>query len=283
MLNGKSVRLQRLFKKGTDRLFAVPVDHTFTDGPFGDANRVNELAAMLAAHGADCIVLHKGRMRCLSAENLSYLSPIVHLSGGTSLSTDSDAKVLVGRVTEAVRMGADAVSVHVNIGCHTEREQLIDFGTVAEACSTWGMPLLAMMYARGETVKHPTAPETIAHLAAIAIDVGADIVKTNYTGSPDTMRDVVAGSSIPLIVAGGVQRDSDAEVVEFADQVLASGAAGLAIGRNVFRSKAPDELIRAIADRVHRRPAVPGGLLDGSVPSVSAESIGTLATVNSQS
>lgn len=270
VLDGKTVRMRRLFRKGTGRLFAVPMDHSFTTGPFGAAGRVDELAGMLATGGADCVVLHKGRTRYLSPEHLGNLSLVVHLSGSTSMATDSNAKVLVGSVTEAVRLGADAVSVHVNIGSQTEREQLTDFGRVAEACATWGMPLLAMMYARGESVKHPTAAETLAHLAAIATDVGADIVKINYTGSPDTMRDVVATSSIPLVVAGGAHRDSDAEVVEFAEQVLASGATGVAVGRNVFSSKAPGELIRAIADRVHRGAAGRDGPRDAAAPSGAA-------------
>ncbi|MFJ2444411.1 2-amino-3,7-dideoxy-D-threo-hept-6-ulosonate synthase [Streptomyces sp. NPDC087658] len=251
-LNGKSLRLRRLFRKGSGRLFAVPMDHTFTDGPLGNAGRVGELAGMLAEQGADCIVLHKGRVRYLATEHMGGLSLIVHLSGSTAFSDDSNAKVLVGSVTDAVRLGADAVSVHVNIGCRTERDQLIDCGAVAEACATWGMPLLVMMYARGANAKHPTAPETLAHLVAIATDLGADLVKTNYSGSPDTMRDVVATSSIPLMVAGGVPRSSDEEVLAFAEEILASGATGLAMGRNVFGSKTPEKLIRSIADLVHQ-------------------------------
>jgi predicted phospho-2-dehydro-3-deoxyheptonate aldolase len=249
--SGKARRLQRLFHSKSGRLFVVPMDHTLTTGPFGAANRINELVGTLAKCGADSVVLHKGRVRYLPAEQLGRLSLIIHLSGSTSLSEDSNDKVLVGSVINAVQMGADAVSIHVNIGCRTEREQLAGFGTVADACFTWGMPLLAMMYARGESVKYPTAPETLAHLAAIATDLGADIVKTDYSGSPDTMRDVVTTSSVPLIVAGGSRRGSDADVLTFAEQVMQGGASGLAVGRNIFGSKVPEQLIRGIAERVH--------------------------------
>ena len=250
-LTGKCLRLQRLFKRGSGRLFAVPMDHTFTNGPFGGANRVNELVGMLAEHGADSIVLHKGRVKFLPVEHLRRLSLIVHLSGSTALGADTNDKVLVGSVTNAVQIGADAVSIHVNIGCRTELEQLAGFGAVADACAAWGIPLLAMMYARGENAKDPTAPETLAHLVAIATDLGADIVKTDYSGSPDTMREVVATSSVPLIVAGGSSRGSDAAVLTFVENVLAGGVSGLAVGRNIFGSKAPAHLIRAIAERVH--------------------------------
>ena len=45
---------------------------------------------------------------------------MVHLSASTAHAPDPDAKYLVTGVEEAMRLGADAVSVHVNIGSHTK-------------------------------------------------------------------------------------------------------------------------------------------------------------------
>jgi DhnA family fructose-bisphosphate aldolase class Ia len=54
--------------------------------------------------------------------------------------------VLVKTVEEAIKFGADAVSVHVNVGAQNESEMLATLGQISERCDYWGMPLLAMMY-----------------------------------------------------------------------------------------------------------------------------------------
>lgn len=242
----KQVRMSRLWREPGRRLFVVPMDHSISDGPIGPSGKVDEVVGLLGAHGADAVVLHKGRVRTVSPWRFVDLRLIIHVSAGTSMSMDSHAKVLVSSVEEAVRIGADAVSVHVNIGSRTESSQLRDAGTVAEACDRWGMPLLAMMYARGDHIARDNDAATIAHLAAIATDIGADIVKTVYPGDTDSMREVIDTCSIPLIVAGGPVHDDPQAVERFAQEALAGGAHGLAIGRNVFRSKCPNDLIQSI-------------------------------------
>lgn len=257
----KQLRMHRLWRGPEHRLFVVPMDHSISDGPIGHSGRVDELVGLLARHGADAVVLHKGRVRTVDPRAFADLGLILHLSAGTSLSTDPDTKVLVCSVEEAVRLGADAVSVHVNIGSNTESQQLRDAATVADACDRWGMPLLAMMYARGSHIVKADAAETVAHLATIATDIGADIVKTLYTGDIASMREVADTCSIPLIVAGGPANDDPRTIVRFAEDSLAGGVSGLAIGRNIFRSPHPEDLIRSIV-RVVRTAGLSGATAD---------------------
>ena len=56
---------------------------------------------------------------------------------------------LVCTVEEAVKLGADAVSVHINLGADTDKDMLRQLGFVSERCMEWQMPLVAMMYTRG--------------------------------------------------------------------------------------------------------------------------------------
>ncbi|MOA30367.1 2-amino-4,5-dihydroxy-6-one-heptanoic acid-7-phosphate synthase [compost metagenome] len=70
----------------------------------------------------------------------------MHLSASISFSPCRMEKVLVGTVEEAVQLGADGVSIHVNIGCDEDRSMLQDAGKVSRACMEWGMPLLMMVY-----------------------------------------------------------------------------------------------------------------------------------------
>jgi 2-amino-4,5-dihydroxy-6-oxo-7-(phosphooxy)heptanoate synthase len=249
--SGKQLRIGRLFRQSDDRAFIVPMDHTISDGPIGSAGCTTKLVELLAAHGADAVVLHKGRVRIVEPKRFRQLALILHLSASTALGVDVNDKVLVGSVEEALELGADAVSVHVNLGSPTESQQLRDVGKVSDACARWGMPLLAMMYARGPDIDHPTAPETLAHLTAVAVDLGADVVKTQYSGSPETMGEVVATCPIPLLVAGGgLLSDSHALLVQARD-AIACGAQGLAVGRNVFQSRHPGDTITTLSHLVH--------------------------------
>lgn len=248
---GKQLRMRRLFRHGGSRLFTVPLDHSLTDGPITTRDGLNRLVESLSDGGVDCIVTHKGRARLLAPGVLRRTGLIVHLSGSTAHATDPNAKVLVGSVEEAVGLGADAVSVHINIGSPTEAAQLADLGKVAAACDRWGMPLLAMMYARGANIADPSGPQTLAHLASIAADLGADIVKMVYSGSIGTMREVVESSPLPVLVAGGSGRASVEKISEFVDEVVASEAAGLAMGRSVFHAAEPGKIAAAVAERLH--------------------------------
>ena len=100
-------------------------------------------------------------------------------------------------------LGADAVSVHVNLGSLDERSQIADLAAVAGACDRWNMPLIAMVYPRGPRIADAHHPELVAHAAALAAALGADVVKTTYPGSRASMAEVAASCPIPVIVAGG--------------------------------------------------------------------------------
>jgi len=108
----------------------------------------------------------------------------VHISASSVLSPDPNAKVQVCTVEEVIKMGADAVSMHINIGSETEADQLEQLGTISRDCTDWGMPLLAMMYPRGKKITNPHDPMHVAHAARIGAELGADVVKTVYTGDP---------------------------------------------------------------------------------------------------
>ncbi|WP_433831147.1 2-amino-3,7-dideoxy-D-threo-hept-6-ulosonate synthase [Actinoplanes sp. CA-015351] len=251
---GRSMRLRRLYRHGGDRLLVVPMDHSVSDGPLGTAGGAGALLAQLAGSGIDAVVLHKGALRSADPDHLHGIALIVHLSASTRHAPDPDAKYLVASVEEAVRLGADAVSVHVNIGSHDEARQVADMARVAESCDRWNMPLLAMMYPRGPRIENPRHPELVAHAGVLAADLGADVVKLPYTGAADTMGDVVRSCPIPVIVAGGPRLADTTVLLSHVDEVLGTPVAGLAMGRNIFESPDAGLLARAVADRVHAQP-----------------------------
>ena len=246
---GKSLRMRRLSGPGDGRHLFVPLDHSVSDGPVVAQAGWHGLLHALVEGGADAIVVHKGRARTIPPEILRQCALVVHLSAGTPYAADVDAKVLVGSAEEAVQHGADAVSVHVNLGSDTEHQQLRDLGIVAAACDAWNLPLLAMIYARGPRIADPHDPVLLAHAVNIAADLGADLVKTAIALPLDRMAEVVANCPVPVLAAGGPPDGSD--LVGYAAAVMRAGCRGLAVGRRVFTDPSPRVLMSRLADVVH--------------------------------
>jgi 2-amino-4,5-dihydroxy-6-oxo-7-(phosphonooxy)heptanoate synthase len=238
-------------------LFLVPLDHSVSDGPLIRQGSLDPLVGRLAGAGVDGVILHKGPLRYIQPDHFQDLSLIVHLSASTVHAPDPDAKYLVAGVEEALRLGADAVSVHINLGSTDEHRQIADLGRVGEACDRWNVPLLAMMYPRGPKISNPRDAELVMHAATIAVDLGADIVKTPYPGTSAEMRDVTRATPIPLIIAGGSPSGNEDKALGMISDALDGGAAGVAMGRTVFQAPDPGILARKISTLVHSKTAVP--------------------------
>jgi 2-amino-4,5-dihydroxy-6-oxo-7-(phosphonooxy)heptanoate synthase len=247
---GRALRLARLTKCEERPLFIVPLDHTVTDGPFTDARGYDELLVNLAKNGVDAIVVHKGRLGLLPADVYAKLSVIVHISASTKYAADPTFKYQVGDVEDCLRRGADAVSVHVNVGSLTEDRQLSLMGQVADACDRVGLPLLAMLYPRGPGIKDHAPLETLLHAASLAVDLGADIVKLPLSGTVSVMKRVIDSCPIPVVAAGGSEV-SDSEFVAFVADVMKSGARGLAAGRNIFKAADPAAKVCQVRSILH--------------------------------
>ncbi|MFV2019993.1 2-amino-3,7-dideoxy-D-threo-hept-6-ulosonate synthase [Micromonospora sp. LOL_023] len=260
---GTELRLRRLARHGDSRLLVVPLDHSVSDGPLMPANLLGPLIAELAGSGVDAVVLHQGSVRAVDPAAFGTMALIVHLSASTRHAADPDAKYLVATVSAAVRRGADAVSVHVNLGSREEARQLADLAAVAEEADRWGIPVLAMMYPRGPRIENPNAPELVAHAATLAADLGADLVKVPFAGGTQAMADVVVGCPIPVLVAGGPARDGWPALADYVESIMLSGVAGLAMGRNIFQAPDPAGRAGRVAALVHPgRVAVPAAALE---------------------
>lgn len=243
---GKAIRLKHLFKHG-ERLLIVPMDHGITIGPVAGLADIRYTVRAVSAGGADAVILHKG----LAERVVDLLRPdgcelILHLSASTALAPDVNRKELVASVERALAVGATAVSVHVNLGSAFEAEMLRDFGAVSDHCNRWGMPLIAMMYVRDGLKESEFNPVKIGHAARVAEELGADLIKVNYTGDPDSFAAVVAGVTAPVLVAGGPKMSSTAELFEMILDAVSAGAQGVAIGRNIFEDSHPARLTKTL-------------------------------------
>jgi len=232
------------------------MDHGVSVGPIEGLVDMPGIIDKVSRGGANAVILHKGIVGSGFRGYGKDIGLIVHLSGSTVAGSDVNNKVLVATVEEAIRLGADGVSIHVNIGAKQEPEMLRDLGLVAEICDQWGMPLLAMMYPRGEKIKSEHDPKWVKMAARIGAELGADIVKTNYTGDVESFKEAAEGCLVPLLIAGGPKMGNDKEVLEMVFGAMKAGARGISIGRNVFQHKDPEKMVRALAKIVHQGKSV---------------------------
>ncbi|HUU39728.1 MAG TPA: 2-amino-3,7-dideoxy-D-threo-hept-6-ulosonate synthase [Desulfatiglandales bacterium] len=253
---GKEIRLERIINRNTGKTVIVPMDHGVSAGPIMGITNMKEAMSQVASGGANAVVVHKGIVGRGHRKSGPDMGLIIHLSGSTSLSPEPNAKTIVCTVEEAVKLGADGVSIHVNIGNGHEMAMLKDFGTIAKIASEWGMPLLAMIYPRGEKIKDEYDPEVVKHAARLGAELGADVVKVSYTGNPETFKGVVEGCQIPVIIAGGPRMGSDRAILEMVKGAMEAGACGTSIGRNIFQHKNPTRMVKAISIIVHENATV---------------------------
>lgn len=220
---GKKIRLDRIMNRNTQRTVIVPLDHGVTIGPVYGLLDMKSIVNQIAEGGANAVLENKGIIGSGYRGFGKDIGLILHLSASTNLGPDPDCKVQVASVEEALKLGADAVSLHVNIGSETEPEQLATLGKTARECKEWGLPLIAMMYPRGPKIKNPFDTSTVAHVARVGAELGADIVKTNYTGNVDSFREVVKGCPVPVVMAGGPKAETDREFCEMVYGCIKAG------------------------------------------------------------
>lgn len=253
---GKNIRLERLFDRKSKKTIIIPMDHGLTLGTIKGLENLVDMIDKVALGGANAVLEHSGMVGAGHRQYGKDIGLIIHLSGATNLTPDPNKKVLVCSVERALKMGADGVSIHINIGANEEPEMLQDAHTVIEASREWGIPLLAMMYPRGEKITNESAPEAVNIAVRVGAELGADIVKTNYTGDIDSFKYIVKGVNIPVIIAGGPKMDTIPELFQVVYDSIQAGGAGVAIGRNVFQADDPTKVVRGLANIVHNNYTV---------------------------
>ncbi len=244
--------MERIVNRSTGNSVIIPMDHGVTVGPIRGIKSVKAMADSVASGGADAAVVHKGAAVFGHRGYGRDLGLIIHLSASTTLGPDPNNKVLVATVEEALKLGADGVSIQVNVGAEDEGHMLSTLGETTRRCQEWGMPLLAMMYPRGKKIQDEYSPDAVAHATRVGAELGADMVKTSYTGDQDSFARVIESCPVPVIIAGGPRVESEMDLLEMVEEAISAGARGVAIGRNVFQAEEPALMTRRICAIVHR-------------------------------
>ena len=256
MNTGTRARLRRI--STDDRYLIVPMDHGVTMGPVKGLVDIESTIDAITDGGADAVLTQKGIAPRVH-DNRNGAGYVVHVNASTVLGPAPNDKRRTATVEEAIRAGADAVSFHLNVGSEYEREQLEDLAALTDEAGRFGIPVLAMAYARGPDVDS-TDPEAVGHAVRVAEELGCDLVKTGYTGDAKSFERVVESTRLPVLIAGGEPEGHRATLTAI-EGAMAAGAAGVSIGRSIFQHEDSEAIARAVSAVVHD-DATPEGALE---------------------
>lgn len=241
----------RLFHPDSKRTIILPLDHGLSEGTLPGLEDLGSLLQSIAHVRLQGVILHKGMVLAHASEISLEQSLIVHLSAGTRHGLPPYNKALVCSVPEALRLGADMVSMHINIGNELEDRMLSDLGACVEEAHQLGLPLLAMIYARGGQIVHETDSALVAHSIRVGAELGVDMIKVPYCGNPNSFAKAVTSCPVPVVVSGGPCNGDFRLFLRALKEVLETGVAGVCIGRNVFQQDNPARALAEICTLVH--------------------------------
>ncbi len=242
--------MNRFMRNGRSLILAYDqgLEHGPTD--FNDKNVDPAYVIDIANRGGyDAFVCQKG-----IAENYHELLDIpllLKLNGKTAIYGKEPIARQNCSVARAERLGAAAVGYTIYLGSQFEHEMTAEFGRIEEEAHSAGIAVVLWIYPRGEYVKNDTTRDMVAYSARAALELGADAAKVKYTGDRESFAWAVRSAGrIPVYMAGGKKTKNEDEFISQAAECIAAGAAGLAVGRNVWQSNDPIALSRRLNSTV---------------------------------
>lgn len=260
---GKSIRMSRLFSNASGKCSILAIDHGLSGAITGIENiqtRIDEANSS----GMDGVVISPG-MAKKCASNLSRtgnLAVIIRLDQTTMWRLEGNMPSKYGKtfaistVEDALRLGADAVICYM-FTCHQdpklEAESVQIAADICEKGRQWGMPVMVEpMVARGANTTDPFDPNVVSSNTRIAVEIGADIIKTDWVGNTEDFIQVVESAyDTPVLLAGGPRMGNDDDVLSTVSDIIRSGAQGVVFGRSITGSKNPEHLMANISSLIH--------------------------------
>jgi DhnA family fructose-bisphosphate aldolase class Ia len=250
MESGVSLRLARILS-ADGRAVIAALDHGLPAmTPLQALERPAQLLRLLASAGIDAVMAPAGMVRTFPDE-FRGLGVIVRLDGGaTTMPGGSGELRQIATVQEACRLGADAIALMGICGAPGESDTLERLGRVAAECHQCGLAVLAEMLPGGYGAK--PSPNDLARAARVGTELGADLIKIAYAGPVEAFRTVISSAFAPVLVLGGSSRSS-ADLHRELSEALSAGAAGVAVGRNLWQAPDPGAAAAALVELVHGR------------------------------
>ncbi len=244
---GLENRLSHIIKQD-NRTVMLAVDHGYFLGPTSGLEVPGETIKPLLPY-ADSLMLTRGILRT-SVDPNTPVPIVLRVSGGNSIIGKelSDEDITVS-MEDALRLNVSAVALSIYIGSEYEHRTIVNLSKLVDEGEKYGIPVLAVT-AVGKEMARDT--KYLGLCCRIAAEQGAHFVKTYYC---EDFEKVVESCPVPLVIAGG-KKIPEKDALKLAFDAVSRGATGVDMGRNIFQSKNPVAMIKAVRAIVHENASV---------------------------
>lgn len=261
-MNGAELRTGRLFNRESGRSFMTAFDHGLALQVPPEAGRALEIVEKIVAGEPDGVLISPGMLERCSHLFAFRGAPVPILRADWTILDErmrdlgEQYRVLL-TPRDVAALGAGALVMYLIQGPEEGAMFADNVRAVAEAareaCRV-GLPLIVEATLWGSRMADKRDPDLLAYGCRMAAELGADAVKTEYTGDPETMAKVVESCPVPVLTLGGAKSGSEEAVVEAARGAIEGGARGIIFGRNVWQADDPVRMSTSLREAVHSVP-----------------------------
>ncbi|WP_048055232.1 class I fructose-bisphosphate aldolase [Pyrococcus sp. NA2] len=256
-------RLKRFFRRDR-RALIFALDHGFEHGPTDfepvwDHVNPKVIIRKVVRAGIDGVMMLPGLARIAGDEVKPNVGLMIKLTSKTNLRPKPEQLIQsqLAFVDDAIKLGADAVAATVYWGSPQEDAMMRQFAEIASYAHDLGIPVVQLAYPRGPHIDEKYGRKedyrVVMYGARAAAEIGADMIKTYWTGSRESFAKVVdAAAGVPVLLSGGAKTENPLEFLKIVWEVIEAGGSGAVVGRNIFQRENPEPMVRAIIRVIHR-------------------------------
>jgi DhnA family fructose-bisphosphate aldolase class Ia len=255
-MSGKNIKIAKLFKNKKNLVISA-VDHVME---YGDQPGIEDASkAIINCMGTDALLMSRFMLK----RNWQLFTkvdspvPVIRINWSSSFYYPLEYRqahtTIATNVEEAVEAGAEAVICSLfleNEDEETETYNVSIFSEVVRQKEILGIPLIGECY----VVEHNEKTKDEVHnkvkrVSRVMTELGADMVKTFYTG--EKFNEVINNTPVPVFTIGAEKLSNDLDVLKKAKVSTDAGARGIIFGRNIFMSENPQKLIKALNEVIN--------------------------------
>jgi len=251
-----------LFDPNSNNTIVVALDHGLFMGPLPGLHQPAEVARRLLEAGVDAIQCPPGQAVQVAPHvakrprgSLLFRLDSTNMWRSGSFAPTPGFWTPVSSPADAVRVGADAAVCFLIAGWSDdamEAANLRQIGIWAQESADLGMPLMIEPLPLGPNISNENDATLVATLCRMAYELGATVVKSNYTGDPESFARITSDVPVPVLMRGGPRASSDEAYLKMVDDAITAGARGVVVGRNVFQADDPVKSVQSLRSIIHR-------------------------------
>ena len=253
---GKEVRMNRLFNKESGNILVIALDHAVGWGVLEGIDDIKRAMELVIEGEPDAITMLKG-----TADKVfrPYAGSVPFILKCTTFSPYHPMyDTMTADVGEAVAMGADAIACGATVCYEGQKELLTALSGVTREAAKVGLPTVTHIYPKGVGKEKQHDAEYVSYAARAAFELNVDIIKTFYTGDPESYSKVIKCCPEPakVVVSGGPKSSSLRDVFQMTYDAISVGARGVTYGRNVWQAEDPVMVMKALKHIIHNKGTV---------------------------